>query len=296
MPAVSMSHLVVDLMAAESVEILGQIFREGMSRLVPADFHDIVVFGTGSSDTDLFIGTPGGFTPEERSGMLEFLAQNPEDHPAAKRHGHATGTGPVQVAELVGMRNWRRTEFYNRYNRRWKHDHELDCTLPGTFLGGIAALSIARSSTAFNKLEVDSLGLASRAVGLAVGRLLHQRIAREWIAGMPAEPEHVSGLFPELTSREVEVLGWLAEGKSDAEIACVLGIRRMTTSTHVRNIISKLRVENRVSAAVTVARRLAGLALEAPRAGNARARPTAPGRAQVGTVSKAARAPRHRIN
>jgi DNA-binding NarL/FixJ family response regulator len=51
-----------------------------------------------------------------------------------------------------------------------------------------------------------------------------------------------------LTPREVEVLGLLAAGRRDAEIAETLFISRKTASVHVSNILRKLEVANRVEA------------------------------------------------
>ncbi|WP_250558681.1 helix-turn-helix domain-containing protein, partial [Pseudonocardia lacus] len=65
-----------------------------------------------------------------------------------------------------------------------------------------------------------------------------------------------------LTPREVEVLGLVAEGLANADIAQRLFISTKTASVHVSNILGKLRVANRVEAAAA-AHRL-GLATSAP--------------------------------
>lgn len=52
-----------------------------------------------------------------------------------------------------------------------------------------------------------------------------------------------------LAPREEEVMRWVAEGKSNAEIACILGISPLTVKTHLQRIYPKLGVENRTSAA-----------------------------------------------
>ena len=54
---------------------------------------------------------------------------------------------------------------------------------------------------------------------------------------------------PLLTSREREVLGWLARGKSNAEIAMILRISAATVGKHLEHIYPKLGVENRTAAA-----------------------------------------------
>ena len=54
-----------------------------------------------------------------------------------------------------------------------------------------------------------------------------------------------------LTGREREVLRWLAEGKSNAEIGTILGLTGGTVKVHVERILQKLGVDNRVMAALT---------------------------------------------
>lgn len=53
---------------------------------------------------------------------------------------------------------------------------------------------------------------------------------------------------PALSPRESEVLHWLTEGKSNAEIACLLAIQPGTVKRHLENLYAKLGVENRHAA------------------------------------------------
>jgi NarL family two-component system response regulator LiaR len=57
-------------------------------------------------------------------------------------------------------------------------------------------------------------------------------------------------MIDELTARELEVLGALARGRSNKEIARALGIREQTVKTHVANILSKLHLADRHQAAI----------------------------------------------
>jgi DNA-binding NarL/FixJ family response regulator len=72
----------------------------------------------------------------------------------------------------------------------------------------------------------------------------------------PAAPEAV---FPELTSRENEVLDLIAAGRSNADVAAALVLSPKTVRNHVSNIFAKLHVADR-SAAIVKARE-AGLGL-----------------------------------
>jgi DNA-binding CsgD family transcriptional regulator len=52
-----------------------------------------------------------------------------------------------------------------------------------------------------------------------------------------------------LTPREAEVLLWVTQGKSNGDIATILGMRERTTCKHLERVFSKLSVENRTAAA-----------------------------------------------
>jgi DNA-binding NarL/FixJ family response regulator len=52
-----------------------------------------------------------------------------------------------------------------------------------------------------------------------------------------------------LTQREAEVLTWLAQGKSNRDIASILALSPRTIDKHVEVIFAKMRVENRTAAA-----------------------------------------------
>ncbi len=58
-----------------------------------------------------------------------------------------------------------------------------------------------------------------------------------------------SGESPPLTRREVEVLQLLAAGLTDRQIAVTLCVSRKTASNHVSNILRKIGVATRSSAA-----------------------------------------------
>jgi DNA-binding CsgD family transcriptional regulator len=52
-----------------------------------------------------------------------------------------------------------------------------------------------------------------------------------------------------LTTREGEVLSWLSKGKTNRDIAQILGLSPRTVDKHLEQIYSKLGVENRTAAA-----------------------------------------------
>jgi DNA-binding response OmpR family regulator/DNA-binding CsgD family transcriptional regulator len=71
------------------------------------------------------------------------------------------------------------------------------------------------------------------------------RLAKDSGAETPAEFSTELGL----TTREGEVLSWLAKGKTNRDIAQILGLSPRTVDKHLEQIYSKLGVENRTAAA-----------------------------------------------
>jgi DNA-binding CsgD family transcriptional regulator len=55
-----------------------------------------------------------------------------------------------------------------------------------------------------------------------------------------------------LTTREAEVLAWVARGKTNSEVATILSVRLRTVKKHMERIFQKLGVESRTAAAVRV--------------------------------------------
>jgi DNA-binding NarL/FixJ family response regulator len=85
--------------------------------------------------------------------------------------------------------------------------------------------------------------------------LISPRIASGLLQRMrdSAEPE-VSLVQVRLSAREYQVLGLLAEGRANHEIAEALVISPSTVHNHISSILIKLQVDNRVQAAVRAVR------------------------------------------
>ena len=71
------------------------------------------------------------------------------------------------------------------------------------------------------------------------------RLAKESSTDLPVEFSSELGL----TTREGEVLAWLSKGKTNRDIAQILGLSPRTVDKHLEQIYAKLGVENRTAAA-----------------------------------------------
>jgi DNA-binding NarL/FixJ family response regulator len=81
---------------------------------------------------------------------------------------------------------------------------------------------------------------------------LNERRIQEKLASVSFQPDFSSARPLEqglnLSPREAEVLLWVAQGKSNADVGAILGMSEKTVKTHMGSIFQKLGLENRTAA------------------------------------------------
>lgn len=100
-------------------------------------------------------------------------------------------------------------------------------------------------------MDPDALVRAVRSVN--AGHTLLAPEAASAIVGSGAAASAVRGIGA-LTRREREILGQLAEGRSNREIARDLLVSEKTVKTHVSSVLAKLGVADRTQAALLAVR------------------------------------------
>jgi DNA-binding NarL/FixJ family response regulator len=105
----------------------------------------------------------------------------------------------------------------------------------GYLLKGTLKAEILRAIYAVNSGEV------------IFGAVIAQRVTRYFMGLKPVAPADV---FPQLTDREREILGLIAQGHNNTEIAERLALRDKTVRNNITNIFSKLQVADRAQAIV----------------------------------------------
>jgi DNA-binding NarL/FixJ family response regulator len=117
------------------------------------------------------------------------------------------------------------------------------------------ALRAGASGFMLKDAPADELAAAIRVVA-AGDSLLAPSITRRVIdAFVDRAPSRPGGAVPDpalarLTPREVEVLGLMARGRSNADISEALFVSEATTKTHVSNVLAKLGLKDRVQAVI----------------------------------------------
>ncbi|WP_372016998.1 helix-turn-helix transcriptional regulator [Tistrella mobilis] len=91
---------------------------------------------------------------------------------------------------------------------------------------------------------------------LPVGGIMNRIIGREVVVSRRRETSATERLqaLPRLSRRERECLEWAARGKTNLDIAVILGISGHTVDFHMRGAMNKLGVSNRIVAVVMAMR------------------------------------------
>ncbi|MDQ1004876.1 NarL family two-component system response regulator LiaR [Neobacillus niacini] len=109
------------------------------------------------------------------------------------------------------------------------------------------ALEAGATSYMLKTSKADEIANAVRATyhGQSV---LEPEVTGKMMVKMRQKQQHLP--HEELTSREMEILMLMAEGKTNQDIADELYIALKTVKTHVSNILSKLNVQDRTQAVI----------------------------------------------
>lgn len=160
------------------------------------------------------------------------------------------------MADRVPIRELRRREVYDCVYRPLSIDHFL--TVPIAVVGQRqAVLMVDRDRTAFS--EDDRA--AGNVVIAPLARIYRSVLTRERLAARLADVERALSAAPrpsradgagELTPRELEILGLVAAGRTDREIATLLYVSPRTVHKHLEHVYDKLGVRTRTAAAMRV--------------------------------------------
>jgi DNA-binding NarL/FixJ family response regulator len=115
----------------------------------------------------------------------------------------------------------------------------------------VPALRAGASGYVYKDVDPDALAGAIRSVH-AGHVLLQPEVAGALLA--QEDPGSGTGRGSTLTEREREVLGLIADGRSNREIARALVLSEKTVKTHVSNILMKLDLSDRTQAALWAVR------------------------------------------
>jgi DNA-binding NarL/FixJ family response regulator len=122
---------------------------------------------------------------------------------------------------------------------------EQDDYIFGALRAGASGFLLKRTSPEELVAAVHTIAAGDSLLSPSVTSRVIERMARQ-----PGPDPERDGLLDELTPRERDVLELVARGLSNAEIAGALMIEESTVKTHVKRLLAKLDVRDRVQAVI----------------------------------------------
>ena len=117
----------------------------------------------------------------------------------------------------------------------------LGSDIPIIFLSGTAEVSTAVSALKAGAIDFIEKPFDAERIMHCVQHAMHLDLERRYMKSRRCEMELKQRL---LTRREREVMGWMVQGKSNKEIARILGISSRTVEVHRGRVMEKMEVRN----------------------------------------------------
>ncbi len=199
------------------------------------------------------VGLPGVRLGERD---IESFDRHFFEHPLVRYHGFEGGRVTRRISDSLSRSDFRRSAIYADYYQRVGLEHTVAVPLL-IDARRLVSLVLNRRGLDFSERDCERLELLRPHLAFLY-RQSRQHDANPCVGDAPP-----SGSVPapaeleSLTPRENEVLHWLARGKTDADIAALLGLSPRTVQKHLEHIYIKLGVETRTAAVMrTLATRL----------------------------------------
>jgi DNA-binding CsgD family transcriptional regulator len=244
----ALAAVLPSIYAETQLACLPGAFADALARLIPAGSHGIVVhdFANGQRYWHLLPATP-----EHESLVPGFFANFHEFAPA--EHRRRTGSGAaLALSDFVTPADLRRLRIYRDYYGPLGLEDDLNINVRHGDI--VICAAVLRSQRGFRPHERELMNALRPHFRQA---WINAETVAEIQACAVSAPASAREFLPEpleirygLTPRESEVLRWVAQGKTNSEVATILGIRTNTVRTHLERIFVKLGVETRHAASL----------------------------------------------
>jgi DNA-binding CsgD family transcriptional regulator len=242
-------ELIGDVQSLLSLDDFRRGLLSALSLAVPADWVSLNDIGPDPESTVVVIEPP--FAHQDHALFARLAHQNPLIERFA-----ATGDGRAyRFSDVVTPYRLHGLDLYREFYGPLGLEHQIAFTLPHppTRLLGAA---LSRRDRDFSDRERELLNQARPFLVQAYRNAIEHTAVQTELRRRPPAIDPPSDLSPllrwGLTPRECEVLGWVATGRSDLEVAGELGLSERTVQKHLQHVYRKLGVRHRARAAAVV--------------------------------------------
>ena len=242
----SLAEALPALYAETTLTELPRTFANVLARLIPGDSHGVVVHDRAQKKRYWHL-RPAAADHESRVPV--FFANFHEFAPADYRR--LTGSGEaLALSDFVTRRGMERLAIHAEYYRPLGLADDLNINVQHGPV--VTCAAVLRRRRGFRREERELMNALRPHLkqAWANAQCFAHLSETAQSSSAPAHtwsPEPLEVQFG-LTPREAEVLLWVAQGKTNPEVAAILGIRPYTVRTHLERVFVKLGVETRHAA------------------------------------------------
>ncbi len=199
--------------------------------LVASEMTTLSVCDLASGRREVVAYPEGRLGVDDRASFDRHFAE----HPLVRYHA-AGGRGAHRISDSIPFARFRHSALFADYYRRVGLDHAVALPL---FVDGRTLVSFVLNRKRRDFSDRD------RAVLDLTGAALSGLFGAFRAAGRDGVRDRDALL---LTAREQQVARWLCAGKTDRDVAAILGCSHRTVQKHLQHIYEKLGVETRTAA------------------------------------------------
>jgi DNA-binding CsgD family transcriptional regulator len=224
----------LDVTAAGEPEAVVRCAIEGLPRLVASEVTTLSVCDLAAG-TRRVVSFPGDAIAAGDRATFDRLIH---DHPLVRYHSSTPNGGARRISDCVSDAAFRRHAIFGEYYQRLGIDRVIAVPVVAG-PGHVMSYVLNRKGLDFSDGERDLLD----ALRPALANLYR-------FAMLAGDLAFARPRATPLTPREEEVLRWVCAGKTDLQVAAILGASVRTVQKHLENVYVKLGVENRTAAAM----------------------------------------------
>ena len=240
LPSQHLKHaldFVLDLSALQDAGSFAKYVVSGLPRLVASELTTLSICDLSSGVRRVVSFPENAISMDDQQCFNRLM----HEHPLVRYHSQHPDGGAWRISDSMPMHVFKRKEIYGDYYRRIGIDHVVAVPIVSN-PRLVMSFVLNRAGHDFADRECDLLNRMQPALAN-----LYRVTSMTARMNRAQESQLLS-----LTPREREVLIWVGAGKSDAQVAAILGLSVRTVQKHLQNSYVKLGVENRTAAAMLV--------------------------------------------
>lgn len=190
-----------------------------------------------------YVWWPPDTQPKGDRRLVKAFERHVGEHPLIAHYATTDDSRALAISDVMDRREFHRLNLYKEFFKKVGVEHQLAVTLRVS-RGVVIGIALSRKTKDFSPRDKHLVQLLRpHLIQAYENALLTSRLKRRQASGAARD-----GHRPVLSARQLEVLSWVAGGKTNREIGAVLDLSPRTVQKHLEIAFQALGVETRTAA------------------------------------------------